>query len=150
LDARSFYLALVLDVHKTKNSDFNRANACSFIGAYALDSCGHAILISIKEPQPDLAWFSIDLLALAIALIWCLRKQSVASCVFVLLYELVGLAVNILDFDEISKVSEAAAWMHASLRAIGCGLAIYAIVNLRQRRPEQDDQVVVAKNSRDT
>jgi hypothetical protein len=112
-------------------------------------AAGHAILISIKEPQPDPAWFSIDLLALAIALIWCLRKQSVASCVFVLLYELVGLAVNILGFDEISKVSEPAAWMHTSLRAIGCGLAIYAIVKVRQRRSEQDDQVVVARNSRD-
>jgi hypothetical protein len=113
-------------------------------------AAGHAILLSINKTSPDLAWFTIDLIAVAVALIWCLKKQSVASCVFVLLYELVGLAVSITDFNEVSKVSEPAAWMHASLRAIGCGLAVYAIVKVRQRRPEQDDQVVVARNSRDT
>jgi GYF domain 2 len=113
-------------------------------------AAGHAILLSINKPSPDLPWFTIDLIALAVALIWCLKKQSVASCVFVLLYELVGLAVNIVDFNEMSKVSEAAAWMHVSLRAIGCGLAIYAIVEIRQRRQKQDDQIVVARDYLDT
>jgi hypothetical protein len=39
-------------------------------------AAGHAILLSIDKPSPDLAWFSIDLIALAVALIWCLKKQS--------------------------------------------------------------------------
>jgi GYF domain 2 len=101
-------------------------------------AAGQAILLSINKPSPDLPWFTIDLIALAVALIWCLKKQSVASCVFVLLYELLALAVNVLNFTEMTKVSDAAAWMHLSLRAIGCGLAIYAIVKVRQR--PQDDK----------
>ena len=101
-------------------------------------AAGHAILLSINKPRPDMAWFSLDLIALAVALVWCLKKQSVASCVFVLLYELVGLAANISDFTENIKVNEAAAWMHPSLRVIGCGLAIYAIVKVGQR-PQDDN-----------
>jgi len=112
-------------------------------------AAGHAILLSINKPSPDLAWFSIDLIALAVALIWALKKQSVASCVFVLLYELVGLAVNIVGFNEMIKVSEAAAWMHVFLRAIGCGLAIYAIVKARQRR-QKTDRIVAAIGNFDT
>jgi hypothetical protein len=113
-------------------------------------AAGHAILLSINKTSPDLAWFTIDLVAVAVALIWCLKKQSVASCVFVLLYELVGLAISVVNFDEVTRVSEAAAWMHASLRAFGCGLAIYAIVKVRQQRQGQDDQIVVVRNNRDT
>jgi hypothetical protein len=71
------------------------------------------------------------------------QKAVGASCVFVLLYELVGLAVNITDFNEMTKVSEAAAWMHVSLRLIGCGLAIYTIVKVRQRR-QKTDRIVAA------
>jgi hypothetical protein len=108
---------------------------------------GHAILLSINQPSAELPWFAIDIIAVAIALIWCLKKQSVASCVFVLLYELVGLTVNIMDLNEMSRVSEAAAWMHVGLRAIGCGLAIYAIVKVRQQK--QADQIVVARDNLD-
>jgi GYF domain 2 len=111
-------------------------------------AAGHAFLVSINKPSPDLAWFSIDLIALAVALIWCLKKQSVASCAFVLLYELVGLALNIMGLDEMTKVSNAAAWMHVSLRAIGCGLAIYAIVKVRQRR-QKTDRIVATIGSLD-
>jgi hypothetical protein len=96
-------------------------------------AAGIAILLSINKSNPDLVWFSVDIIAVTIAVIWCLKRQSVPSCVFVLLYELVGLSVNILDFNEISKANQAAAWMHVGLRVIACALAIYAIVNVRRQ-----------------
>jgi hypothetical protein len=98
---------------------------------------GHAILLSTNKPSQGLEWFAIDLAVVVVALIWCLKKQSVASCVFVLLYEFVGFTSSIVNFNDLSKVSVAVAWIHPSLRAIGCGLAIYAIVKAGQ--PRQDD-----------
>ena len=62
------------------------------------------------------------------------KAESVSACVFVLLYQLLVLAINVIFFDEYAKNSQLGASMHVALRILGTGLAIYAIVKTRQRR----------------
>lgn len=78
--------------------------------------------------------FAVDLIAVLIGLIWCLKRPSVYSCSFVLLYQILVLGVNVVLFNENSKASQAAAVMHVALRAVGSGLAIYAIVQTRREQ----------------
>jgi hypothetical protein len=98
---------------------------------------GHATLISMDKPSPDLTLFAFDLVVVVVALIWCIKKQSVASCVLILLYQIVALGTNVLFFDEYSKTSQLGASMHVGLRVIGVGLAVYAIIKTKLRLREQ-------------
>jgi hypothetical protein len=101
---------------------------------------GHATLIYMGTPSPDLMSLGYDLVIVIIALIWCIRKQSVASCVLVLVYQLISLSVNLVFFDEYFKGSQIGAIMHISLRVIGAGLAVYAIVQIRRHAGEFVEQ----------
>jgi hypothetical protein len=101
---------------------------------------GHVSLIMMDKTSDDLAWFSVDLVAVLGATIWCIKKESVSACAFVLVYQLIALSVNIIHFDEYAKTSQLGASMHVGLRILGVGLAIYAIVRTRQRRLEDTEQ----------
>jgi hypothetical protein len=106
---------------------------------------GHAILISTDRTSPDLAGFAVDLIAVIIGVIWCLKRPSVYSCAFVLLYQIVVLEVNVVLFNQSSNGSQAAAVMHVVLRAVGSGMAIYAIVQTRRERKEKLEAMQVRK-----
>jgi hypothetical protein len=93
---------------------------------------GHVSLILTDKPSDDLPLFAVDLVIVVMATIWCIKKESVASCILVLVYQLVVLVINIVFLDE--KTNQLAAGVHVGLRALGVGLAIYAIVKTRQRR----------------
>jgi GYF domain 2 len=100
---------------------------------------GHVSLILLNKTSTELPLFAFDLIVVVTATIWCIKKESVSACVFVLLYELVVLAGNVIFFDEYAKNSELGASMHVALRVFGTGLAVYAIVKTLQRR--ENDQV---------
>jgi hypothetical protein len=106
---------------------------------------GHAILISMGKASPDLAGFAVDLIAVIIAVIWCLKRPSVYSCAFVLLYQISALGVNVALFNATRNVSQAAAVLHVILRAVGSGMAIYAIVQTRRERKEKLESMQVRK-----
>jgi|GEM_PF-4776822 len=97
---------------------------------------GHATLIFLGKTSPDLMSLGYDLVIVTIALIWCIRKQSVASCILVLVYQLIALSVSSIYFDEYFKGSQIGATMHISLRVMGAGLAVYAIVQITRRKSE--------------
>jgi hypothetical protein len=106
---------------------------------------GHAIIISTGRTSPDLAGFPVDLIAVIIGVIWCLKRPSAYSCAFVLLYQIVVLGVNVLLFNKNGNASQAAAVMHVVLRAVGSGVAIYAIVQTRRERKEKLGSMQVRK-----
>ncbi|MCW2078045.1 UNVERIFIED_ORG: positive regulator of sigma E activity [Bradyrhizobium japonicum] len=93
---------------------------------------GHATIIGMGKPDPELTNFIIDLVVVSALTVWGLKTQSFWMCLCVLLYQLAAMAMSTILFDEVSKVSPTAAIVHAVLRAIGIGLAIYAMVKARQ------------------
>jgi hypothetical protein len=95
---------------------------------------GHVSLILMDKTISELPMFAFDVNVVLIATIWCIKTASVSACVFVLLYQLLVLAVNVIFFDEYAKTSQLGASMHVALRILGAALAIYAIVKTRQRR----------------
>jgi hypothetical protein len=97
---------------------------------------GHVSLILMDKTSTELPWFAFDLIVVVTATIWCIKKGSVSACVFVLLYQLLVLAINVIFFDEYAKTSQLGASMHVALRILGAGLAIYTIVKTRQRRED--------------
>jgi hypothetical protein len=104
---------------------------------------GHVSLILVDKTSPELPLFAFDLIVVLIATIWCIKKESVSACVFVLLYQLLVLAINVIFFDEYAKNSQLGASMHVALRILGAGLAIYAIVKTRQRREDDLEELAV-------
>jgi hypothetical protein len=106
---------------------------------------GHAMLISTGRTSPDLAGFAVDLIAVIIGVIWCLKRPSVYSCAFVLLYQIIVLGVNVVLFNKNVNASQAAAVMHVILRAVGSGMAIYAIVQTWRERKERLGSMQVRK-----
>jgi hypothetical protein len=103
---------------------------------------GHVTLLLTDKPSDDLAVFAFDLAIVLIATIWCIKKESVSACVLVLFDQLVVLAMNIIFFDE--KNNQLAAGMHTGLRALGVGLAIYAIVKVKKRKLVDVEQLEAA------
>jgi hypothetical protein len=97
---------------------------------------GHVSLILMDRTSTELPLFAFDLIVVVTATIWCIKKESVSACVFVLLYQLLVLAINVIFFDEYAKTSQLGASIHAALRILGGALAIYAIVKKRQRRED--------------
>lgn len=93
---------------------------------------GHLTLMAAGKSDPDFATFITDLVIVTGLTIWGVRSQSVAMSVCVLLYQLLVLFMSVAFFDDVAKVGQSAAIMHAALRAIGVGLAVYAIVKARQ------------------
>jgi len=100
---------------------------------------GHVSLIMMDKPSDDLPLFAVDLVIVAIATIWCIKKESVSSCVLVLFYQLVVLVINIIFFDE--KTNQLAAGVHVGLRVLGVVLAVYAIVKTKQRKLDTEEQL---------
>jgi hypothetical protein len=92
---------------------------------------GHISLILLDKQSPDLALFAVDVLAVLILTVWSLKRPSVIACLMVLVYQGVSAATVILEFEQISRVSAVAAFMHCALRALGICLAIYAAVKIR-------------------
>ncbi|MBN8979310.1 MAG: DUF4339 domain-containing protein [Rhizobiales bacterium] len=92
---------------------------------------GHISLILLDKQSPDLALFAIDVLAVLILTVWSVKRPSVIACLMVLVYQGVSAATVILEFEQISRVSAVAAFMHCVLRALGICLAIYAAVKIR-------------------
>jgi hypothetical protein len=102
---------------------------------------GHISLLMMNTPSPDLAWFPIDLVAVLLASIWCAKKESVLSCLFVFLYQLCALGVILANLEAVVKASEVGAFMHVSLRVIGLGLSMYAGVKMRKRRGRELEEL---------
>jgi hypothetical protein len=102
---------------------------------------GHVSLFLIDKTSTELPLFAFDLIVVVTATIWCVKKESVSACVFVLLYQLLVLAINVIFFDEYAKNSQLGALMHVALRILGAGLAIYAIVKTRQRREDDLEEL---------
>jgi hypothetical protein len=107
-------------------------------------SVGHGTLFMIGKPNPEFTTFLFDIVAVTCLTIWGIKTQSVALSVCVLIYQIIALGTNVVFFEEYAKISSTAAIMHVVLRAIGIGLAIYAIVKARQfKREEETESVVV-------
>ena len=101
---------------------------------------GHILLSLMGTPSPDLVWFSIDLVAVLVATIWCVKTETAVSCFFVFLYQLCVFGLNLANIEAVINTSEPAAIMHVSLRVIGLGLAMYAGVKMRRRREQELEQ----------
>jgi hypothetical protein len=105
---------------------------------------GHASLYFIGKPDPEFTTLLFDLVVVTCLTIWGIKTQSVALSVCVLIYQIIALGTNVVSFEEYAKISQTGAIMHVVLRAIGIGLAFYAIVKARQfKREEQTKSVVV-------
>ena len=105
---------------------------------------GHATLYGMGKSDPEFYTFLFDFVVVTALTIWGIRTQSVAVSIGVLVYQIIALATNVVYFGEYSKVSPTAAGMHVFLRAIGIGLAIYAIVKARQsKRGEEIEPVAI-------
>jgi hypothetical protein len=98
---------------------------------------GHLAILGQNKSDPDLLSFSFDFLIVLILTIWGLKTQSVAMSVGVLIYQIFALGTNVVLFDEISKVSTSAAFVHIGMRALGVGAAIYAILRARRFKREE-------------
>jgi hypothetical protein len=105
---------------------------------------GQGSLVMLGKPSPDLAWFSIDIVATLIFAIWCAKRKSTLSCFFVFLYQLIGLTLLVANFEDTVKVSEVAAFVHLFLRLTGLGLAAYAGVTMRKRRDGKLNEETIA------
>ena len=90
---------------------------------------GHAALFMMGKPNPDWALLSVDVLAVLGLTIWCMKKQSRASCVGTLVYQLLCLVFLIGSFDDVTaSVGQVGLIEHLILRIVGFGLALYAAV----------------------
>jgi hypothetical protein len=105
---------------------------------------GHGTLFAMGKPNEELATFAVDAVVVTCLTIWGMKTQSVAVSVCVLVYQIVAFATNAVFFEEYSKVNATAPILHLILRAIGMGVAIYAIVKARQFKRQVEVQPAVA------
>jgi hypothetical protein len=106
-------------------------------------SVGYGMLFMMGKPNPEFTTFLFDLVVVTCLTIWGIKTQSVALSVCVLIYQIVALSTNVIFFEEYAKIGQSAVLMHIALRAIGIGLAIYAIVKARQFKREEGTEPVV-------
>ncbi|WP_275184379.1 hypothetical protein [Bradyrhizobium sp. CSA112] len=129
---------------KAKMRDYIAWMLGVLVGQTLWMAIGHVTLFTTDKPDPELFTFLFDLCIVIGLTVWGMRAQSVAVCVCVLLYQTIALGANVVLFDEFAKASAAAAGMHIVLRALGIGLAIYAIVKAsRHKRKEEAAPLVV-------
>jgi GYF domain 2 len=124
---------------KLKLSDYTAWMLGVLVGHTLWMIIGYATVSYLGKPNPDFAAFIFDLVVVPCLTVWVIRTQSAAAAASVLIYQLVVLAANVVYFDENVKISAAAPFMHIAFRALGVGLAVYAIV--RARRFEQAKEI---------
>jgi hypothetical protein len=105
---------------------------------------GHATLYGTDQPDSGLFAFLFDFVAVVGLTIWGIRTQSVALSVVVSIYQVLALLGNVVSLDEYTKISTSAAGMHIVLRVIGIGLAVWAIVQARRFKHENEIEPLAA------
>lgn len=91
---------------------------------------GHASLLALDKPDPDLIYLFPDVIIVALITIWAIKKESMASCVTAIIYQTSCLIIYATDFDHFAKFGALAMSMHTALRVIGLSLAAIASFKL--------------------
>lgn len=98
---------------------------------------GHFSLLLMNKPSPDFGVFFVDLFVVLALTAWCLKRETVISCFVLFVYQCFGLVTSLIGLEQMSKATEAAAFMHLFLRVVGVCLAVYAGVKTRKRREKE-------------
>ncbi|HZL41326.1 MAG TPA: DUF4339 domain-containing protein [Pseudolabrys sp.] len=94
---------------------------------------GLVTVISIGKPNPDIFSMAIEIMVVAVLLVWIFQIQSMAAVYSLLAYQIFGIAINFIVIGTADGKIEPAMYMHVFLRISEICASIYALHHMRQK-----------------